>query len=84
MNPADAPTVLGMLHKQMTSELGTSEITAKIHRETARNSRGSLSRAPYEMKWKNYSASCCSHRRGQLCFKQGGKYGEPYASHDTY
>jgi hypothetical protein len=33
MNPADAPTVLGMLHKQMTSDLGTSEITAKIHHE---------------------------------------------------
>ena len=24
--------VLGMFHKQMTSELGTSEITVKIHR----------------------------------------------------
>jgi len=29
-----------MLHKQKTSELETSEITVKIHRETARNSTG--------------------------------------------
>jgi hypothetical protein len=45
MNPADAPTVLGMLHKQMTSELGTSEIT----REDPSRGRlfyGSVSGAP--------------------------------------
>src|SRR5882724_647399 len=44
--PADAPTVLGMLHKQMTSELGTSEITVKIHREDGSEFYGSVSGAP--------------------------------------
>lgn len=33
MNPAGAPRVLGVLHKQMTSEFGTSEITVKVYRE---------------------------------------------------
>ena len=40
MSPTGAARVLGMLHKQMTSELGTSEITVKVHREDARNSTG--------------------------------------------
>jgi FixJ family two-component response regulator len=33
MSPAGAPSVLGMLHKQITSEFGTSETTVKVHRE---------------------------------------------------
>jgi FixJ family two-component response regulator len=33
MSPKGAPRVLGMLHEQVTSELGTSEITVKVHRE---------------------------------------------------
>ncbi len=46
MSPAGAPRVLGMLHKQMTSELGTSEITVKIHREDGSEFYGSVSEAP--------------------------------------
>ncbi len=55
MTPADAPTVLDVLHKQMTSELGTSEITVKIHARTARNSTGASLERPYEMEWGGYS-----------------------------
>jgi hypothetical protein len=40
MSPVGAPSVLGTLHRQMTSECGTSEITVKVHRETARNFAG--------------------------------------------
>ena len=46
MSPASAPRVLGMLHKQVTSELGTSEITVKIHREDGSEFYGSVSEAP--------------------------------------
>ncbi len=46
MSPTGAPTVLGMLHKQMTSELGTSEITVKIHSEDGSEFYGSVSGAP--------------------------------------
>jgi FixJ family two-component response regulator len=40
MSPTGAARVLGILYKQMTSELGTSKITVKVHREDARNSTG--------------------------------------------
>jgi len=37
-----------------------------------------------QMKRGSYSTFCCSHPRGQLCFEQGGKYGQACANHDTY
>ena len=46
MSPAGAPRVLGMLHKQMTSELETREITVKIHREDGSEFYGSVPEAP--------------------------------------
>jgi len=46
MSPAGAPRVLGMLQKQMTSELGTSEITVKTHRQDGSEFYGSVSEAP--------------------------------------
>jgi hypothetical protein len=46
MNPAGSPAVLGMLHMQMTSEFGTSEITVKIHRQDGAELYGSVSGAP--------------------------------------
>jgi hypothetical protein len=38
--------VLGMLHKQITSELGTSEITVKAHREGISGFCGGVPEAP--------------------------------------
>jgi FixJ family two-component response regulator len=46
MRPAGAPRVLGMLRKQMTSELGTSEITVKVHREDGSEFYRSVPEAP--------------------------------------
>ena len=46
MSPTGAPKVLGMLHEQMTSELETSEITVKIHREDGSEFYASASEAP--------------------------------------
>jgi FixJ family two-component response regulator len=46
MRPAGARRVLGMLHKQVTSELGTSETTVKIHREDGSEFYGSASETP--------------------------------------
>ncbi len=46
MSPAGAPRVLGMLHKQMTSKLRTSEITVKVHRGDGSGFYGSVSEAP--------------------------------------
>jgi hypothetical protein len=47
MNPAGAPTVLGMSHKRMAADLGTSEVTVKIHgQEGSELFYGSISGAP--------------------------------------
>jgi FixJ family two-component response regulator len=47
MSRADAPRILGMLHKQMTSEFGTSETTVKVHREDGSEFYGSVPVAPF-------------------------------------
>jgi FixJ family two-component response regulator len=46
MSPTGAPRVLGMLQEQVTSELGTSEITVKVHREDGSEFYGSVPEAP--------------------------------------
>jgi hypothetical protein len=45
MSPTGAPRVLSMLHEQVTSELGTSEITGKVHREDRSEFYGSVPEA---------------------------------------
>ena len=46
MSPTGAARVLGMLHKQMTSEFGTSETTVKVHREDGPEFYRSVPEAP--------------------------------------
>src|SRR6267378_1898497 len=36
------------------------------------------------MKWESNTTFCCSHTRSQLCFVQGGKYGQACGSQDTH
>jgi len=46
MSAAGAPRVFGMLHEQMTSALGISEIAVKVHREDGSEFYGSVPEAP--------------------------------------
>jgi hypothetical protein len=84
MNHANAPTVLGMLHKQITSELGTSEITVKILREGGSEFYGSVARAPLRDGMGKLLDLVLFTPERLIMLEQGGKYGEPCASHDTH
>ena len=72
-----------MLHKQMTSELGTSEITVKIHREDGSEFYGSVSRAPLRDEMGMSLDLLLFTPERLIMLEQGGKYGEPWANHDT-